>query len=186
MTGFTPATIITNSMITFLAEEYNPLSQSFYDSCINSIQFHQLSCSCGHSGCLNVHGYYRRKVKTHEGSFLLVVCRVKCSVCGKTHALLPSSMVPCSQIPLVCCCQVISAFVDGKNINSVCEDYPQVDENNVKSIILRYRKHWKERLLSWHIKLEPVRALIPACFSHYSVPFMQIRRTVNRIHPKTT
>ena len=181
-----PATIITIAMITFLVEENKPLSQNFYDSCINTIQFHQLSCSCGHSGCLSIHGYYKRRVKTHEGSFMLVVCRVRCSECGKTHALLPSSIVPYSQISLVCCCQIISAFIGSGSINSVCEDYPEVDENNVKSVILRYRKHWKERLLSWNIKLEPVRLLVLACFSHYSAQFMQIHRTVNRIHPKPT
>lgn len=173
-------------MITFLVEENNPLSQSFYNSCINNLQFHQLSCSCGHSGCLNVHGYYKRKVKTHEGSFMLAVCRVKCSECGKTHAVLPSSIVPYSQIPLVCCCQVISSLNGGGNINSVCDDYPEVDENNVKSIIRRYRRHWKERLLSFRISLKPVRDLVTACFSHYSLQFMQIHRTVNQVHPKTT
>ncbi len=173
-------------MITYLVEENNPLSQNFYDSCINTLQFHQLSCSCGHSGCLKIHGYYQRKVKTHDGSFMLNVCRVKCSVCGKTHAILPSSLVPYSQIPLICCCQVISAFSAGGNINSVCGDYPQVDENNVKSIIRRYRKHWKERLLSCRIDLTPVRTLILACFSHYSAQFMQIHRTANLLCPKTT
>ena len=173
-------------MITFLTEENNPLSQNFYDSCINSLQFHRLSCSCGHSGCLGIHGYYQRKVKTQNGSFLLVVCRVRCSVCGRTHALLPSSLVPYSQIPLVCCCQVISSLSTGGDINSVCEDYPEVDENNVKSIIRRYRRYWKERLLSHRIDLTPVRTLILACFSHYSVQFMQIHRTANLLFPKTT
>jgi hypothetical protein len=100
-------------MITLLVEENNPLSQSFYDYCINSLQFHQLTCSCGRSGCLNIHGYYQRKVKTHDGSFILTVCRVICSECGRTHAILPSSIVPYSQIPLACCCQIISDFNNG-------------------------------------------------------------------------
>lgn len=173
-------------MITFLVKENNPLSQNFYDSCLNSLQFHQLACSCGHSGCLTIHGYYKRKVKTHEGAFMLSVCRVKCSVCGQTHAILPSSIVPYSQIPLVCCCQVISALRNGDDVNSVCEDYPQVDENNVKSIVRRYRRHWMERLLSFRISLEPVRDLILSCFSYYSAQFLQIHRTVNLLHLKTT
>lgn len=173
-------------MITFFVEENNPLSQSIYDSCVNSIQIHQLTCSCKHSGCLHIHGYYKRKVKTHVGSFMLAVCRLKCSECGKTHALLPSSIIPYSQIPLVCCCQIISSFLASKNVNSVCENYTDVDENNVKSVIRRYRKYWKERLLAFHISLAPVRDLVLACFSHYSLQFLQIRRTVNLTHSKTT
>ena len=173
-------------MITFLVEENNPLSQNFYDFCINSIQFHQLTCSCGHSGCLSIHGYYQRKVKTHEGSFMLNVCRVICSECGRTHAILPSSIVPYSQIPLACCCQIISEYNQKSDINSVCEDYPEVDENNVKSVIRRYLKHWKQRLRSEYILLFPVRDLILKCFSHYSAQFMQIHRTINLLHLKTT
>ena len=173
-------------MITFLAEENNPFSQSYYDSCINSIQFHQLSCSCGHSGCLHIHGYYKRKVKTTDGSFMLAVCRLKCSLCGKTHALLPSSLVPYSQIPLVCCCQIISSFHKSGNVNAVCRDYPDVDENNVKAIVRRYRKYWAERLLSFRLSFTPIRELVLSCFLHYSLQFMQIRRTANRIHRKTT
>ena len=173
-------------MITFLTKENNPLSQNFYDSCVNSLQFHQLICSCGHSGCLTIHGYYKRKVKTTDGAFMLSICRVRCSECGKTHALLPSSLIPYSQIPLVCCCQVISAFCSGDDIIAACNDYPLVDENNVKSIVRNYRRHWKERLLSFRISLDPVRSLILSCFAHYSAQFLQIRRTVNQLHLNTT
>lgn len=173
-------------MITFFVEENKPLSQKFYDSCVNNIQIHQITCSCKHSGCLHIHGYYKRKVKTHFGSFMLSVCRLKCSACGKTHALLPSSIVPYSQITLVCCCWIISSFQNSENINSVCEDYPDIDENNVKAVIRRYRKFWRERLYSFRISLNPVRDLVLACFSHYSLQFLQIRRTINLTHPKTT
>lgn len=173
-------------MITFLTEENNTLSQSFYNSCLDRIQFHQLTCSCGHSGCLKIHGYYQRKVKTREGSFMLHVCRLICSECGKTHALLPSSVVPYSQILLVCCCQIVSAYLDAGDVNSACTDFPEVDENNVKSIIHRFRRHWLERLRSFRIDLDPIRMLVLKCFSFYSMQFMQIHRAVNQLHPQTT
>lgn len=173
-------------MITFLVEENNTLSQDSYNSCLNSIQFHQLKCSCGHSGCLRIHGYYPRKVKTHEGSFVLNVCRVRCSFCGRTHALLPSSLVPYSQITLACCCQAIAALCGGGSAGSVCGDYPEVDENNVKSVIRRFRKHWKERLLSLRMGIRSIRELVLSCFCHYSAQFMQIHRTGNVLHAQTT
>ena len=173
-------------MITFLDEENNTLSQKSYDLCIFNIQFHQLNCSCGHAGCLHIHGYYTRKVKATTESFRLKICRVKCSVCGKTHAILPSSIVPYSQLQLVCCCQIISDLNNGHNINSVCDCYVDVDENNVKSVIRRYTKYWKERLFSERISLAPIKSLILQCFLHYSMQFLQVHRTVNLLFAKTT
>ena len=173
-------------MITLLVEKNNPLSQNIYDSYINSIQFHQLTCSCGHSGCLTIHGYYMRKVKSGTGSFWLVVCRVKCSECGRTHAILPSSLVPYSQISLSCCCQIIASLEDGSNPCSVCDDNPDIDENNVGSVIRRFKKHWKQRLLSEQIQLAPIRSLVISCFTHFSAQFLQIRRAINLLFSKTT
>lgn len=88
---------IHNTMITIFVRDCNQISQSFYDSVIYDLQLHQLTCSCSHSACLSVHGYYKRTVKLSSGAIRLRVCRVKCSECGATHALLLSSMVPYSQ-----------------------------------------------------------------------------------------
>ncbi len=117
---------------------------------------------------------------------MLKVFRVRCSECGRTHAVLPSSIVPYSQMTLVCCCQVITSLIDNADVNSVCNDYPDVDENNVKSVIRRYKKHWAQRLMSERISLAPVKALVLACFSHYSAQFMQVHRTFNCIFLNTT
>ena len=87
-------------MITLFVEENNPITSNFYNKTINNLQFHQLTCPCGHSGCLSVHGYYRRSVKTPAGKLTLRICRVKCQCCGHTHAILLSSMVPHSQVLL--------------------------------------------------------------------------------------
>lgn len=87
-------------MITISVDFCNPISQKIYDDVINSLQFHRLSCPCGHSGCLSIHGYYDRTVKSGESDLRLHVCRVICSVCRHTHALLLSSIVPYSQISL--------------------------------------------------------------------------------------
>jgi hypothetical protein len=171
-------------MITLLVEENNTITQRFYNDCILSLQLHQLKCSCNHSGCLHPHGRYERKVKTRKGSFMLKVFRVKCSECGRTHAILLSSIVPYSQITLICCFRIITSL--RKDADSVCTDYPDVDENNVKSVIRRYKKHWEQRLMSERISLTPVKALVLACFSHYSAQFMQVHRTFNRIFSNTT
>lgn len=50
-------------MITITVPFDNPLNQKTYENLINTLQFHQLQCTCGHSGCLTIHGYYPRSLK---------------------------------------------------------------------------------------------------------------------------
>ena len=88
------------TMITLFVEENYPLTPDFYNKKINSLQFHQLTCTCGHSGCLSVHSYYYRHIKASSGRLRFRICRVICKCCGHTHAVLLSSMVPHSQIYL--------------------------------------------------------------------------------------
>ncbi len=87
-------------MITLFVEKNNTLTQKFYNDLISNLQLHKLTCTCGKSGCLLVHGYYKRSIKVPSGKIHFRICRVKCAFCGKTHALLPSSIVPYSQLPL--------------------------------------------------------------------------------------
>lgn len=87
-------------MITIFVGEHNPLTPNFYNNLIAQLQFHRLTCTCGHSGCLSVHGYYIRSLKVPAGKLFFRICRLICSCCHHTHALLPSFMVPYSQISM--------------------------------------------------------------------------------------
>ncbi len=177
---------IHNTMITIFVPDCNQISQSFYDSVIHDLQFQQLTCSCSHSACLSVHGYYKRTVKLSSGAIRLRVCRVKCSECGATHALLLSSMVPYSQIPISDQQRICKDYEEGRNVSMVCESNPSVDENNVKSILRNYRRRWREKLRSLRIRLFPLDDLILSCFSDYSSQFMQIHQRVNKLFSYTT
>ena len=177
---------IHKTMITIFVKDCNQISQSFYDSVVFDLPFHQLTCSCSHSACLSVHGYYWRSVKLPSGTLRLRVCRVKCSECGTTHALLLSSMVPFSQIPLSEQQRICNDYEEGRCVSMVCETNPSIDENNVKSILRNYRLCWREKLRSLRICLFPLDTLILSCFSDYSSQFMQIHRRVNRLFPYTT
>ena len=79
-------------MITITVPFDNLLNQKTYETIINTLQFHQLQCTCGHSGCLTIHGYYTRSLKKDDSEIPLSICRVRCSHCGRTHALLISSL----------------------------------------------------------------------------------------------
>ena len=173
-------------MITIIVRDCNQISQSFYDSVINKLQLHRLTCSCKHSSCLNVHGYYRRTVRISDKRISLRICRVKCSVCGRTHALLLSSIVPYSQIALSVQHQIVASFENGTVPFIVCDEHPSVDENNVKAVVLRYRKHWRERLRSLSMSLSPLRRLLTDCFRNYFSQFMQIHRGCNLCFIDTT
>ena len=168
-------------MITIFVRDYNSFSQDFYDSIVFSLQFHQLTCSCGRSACLTIHGYYFRSVKTPHGVIRLRVCRVKCSECGKTHAILLSVIVPYSQILLEDQQQVILLYEQGKDPYQVCSGNVFIDENNVKSVLRSYRRFWREKLRAERIPLTPLRSLVRMCFSLYLAQFMQIHRTVNSL-----
>ena len=168
-------------MLTVTVRDFNTFTQSFYDSVIEALQLHQLECSCGHSGCLTIHGYYRRFVRTPFGKKALSICRVICSECGHTHALLLSSMVPYSQISAKTHKDIITAYESGSDPNTVCSSGDGIDENNVKSVIRRYVKFWRERLRAARVYKVSLPDLVSACFSHYSKQFMQIKMAFNKL-----
>lgn len=166
-------------MITILISDCNHISQSFYDSVFNSLQLHQLSCSCGHSACLSIHAYYYRSVKLQTGMIRLRICRLICSECHKTHAVLLSSIVPYSQIRMLDQQRICVSYESANKPSGICDINPSIDENNVKTVIHNYRKFWREKLLSLRIALSPIPRLICSCFSNYSASFMQIHRMTN-------
>lgn len=174
-------------MITVTVQECNDFSQDYYNSIIYSLPFHQLTCSCGHSGCLTTHAYYKRKVKSTDGTvYTLKIVRVKCAECGTTHAILLSSIVPYSQIPFSVQHIIVDAIEKDQDIFAACTDSGSIDENNLKHIKRNYLRHWKQKLISERISLSPIKTLIESCFAFYSAQFMQIRATFNRLFFKPT
>lgn len=166
-------------MITIPVAFGNPISQDFYNNTIYSLQFHQLTCSCGHSACLTIHAYYDRSVKQDDQSVILHICRVKCSHCNATHALLPAFIVPYSQVSFPDQVDIISCFETSDNYSSVMEKSPSIDESCVRSVIRRYVKHWLQRLLSVPLSVSASNTFIHLCFSNFNRQFMQIKRTPN-------
>ena len=168
-------------MITLFDDNYNDISQTYYDKVVYGIQLHQLTCSCGRSACLSFHASYERTVKNSDGCIRLKICRVICSECGSTHALLLSSIVPYSQIPVVCQHKIILDRAASSDVNDICNHFENIDENNVKYVLRNYKKHWEQRLICEKISLAQLSDLIQSCFSYYSVAFMQIHRGFNSL-----
>ena len=174
------------TMITLFVEKNNPLTPYFYNMVINNLQFHRLTCPCGRSGCLCVHGYYNRSVKTPDGKLVFRICRVICRCCGHTHAILLSSMVPYSQVAFSDHLSIINNYECGKSQDAVMNSNPLIDEGCYRYIISRYKKHWCQKLRSEHISLIPALKLINSCFAFFSRQFMQIKNTPNVLFFNTT
>ena len=168
-----------NIMITITVPFDNTLNQKTYENTINSLQFHQLQRTCGHSGCLTIHGYYTRSLKADDSVIPLSICRVKCSQCGKTHALPPSLLVPYSQVSLQDQVSIISTYEDSGDYGDIMEKTPSIDENLIASTIRRYVKHWLQKIRSFRLKLSFTPHLVKQCFSFFMNQFMQIRQTPN-------
>ena len=172
-------------MITLNTDINNTLTQKIYNQLIADLQFHQLTCTCGRSGSLSVHAYYMRSLKVPEGKLRLRICRVICSCCGRTHALLPSFIVPYSQIPLQEQVEIISAYETSDSSQSVMNRIPSIDESNCAYVIRQYCRHWKQRLLSERIDICET-SLVSRCFSAFLRQFMQIKSTPNILFFNTT
>ena len=168
-------------MITIKTENYNLISQDFYNKTIDSLDLNLISCTCGHSGCLIRYGSYKRNVQMKDEILTLTVVRVYCTACGRTHALLLSSLVPYSQIPLNVQITAIHAYEFGHSLSRILADQCFIDENNLKAVIRTYRLHWKERLRSAGLSFAEWGSLVIGCFSHFSRQFMQIKTTINKL-----
>lgn len=172
-------------MITFLTEDYNTFTQKNYNKCLEDIQFHQLSCSCGNKGNLRIHGYYKRSFKSSNGKCTLRICRVKCPHCRKTHALIPSFLVPYSQISLADQVAIIKAS-STSNLQDVMHSNVLIDESNCYHIRRQFKRLWEQRLLSYHITMQTYSHLVVNCIRSFSRQFMQIKNTPNILFSKTT
>lgn len=168
-------------MITIKTENHNHISQDFYNKTIDSLDLALIPCTCGHSGSLIRYGSYKRKIQLKDRVITLTVIRVYCKHCGHTHALLLSSFVPYSQIPLTVHISSILAYEQNSSIGSVLTGQCCVDENNIRSIIRSYRLHWRERLRSTGLTFFPPGALVTGCFSRFRRQFMQIKTTCNKL-----
>lgn len=168
-------------MITIEVDFDNPISQDFYDKTIYSLNLNQIPCTCGLAGSLIWYGTYLRKVRMADRVILLRVARVFCTACGHTHAILLSSLVPYSQIPLAVQASVADCYEKKSGYRCILDSQSCIDENTISSIIRSYRLHWRQRLRSSGLSTEALPDLIRGCFTFFSRSFMQIKTTPNKL-----
>ena len=149
------------------------LTQKSYDKFIKNIDFHRLTCSCGKSGLLVKHGYYKRNVKNNDGKVTLTILRVKCKSCGKTHAIFPECIVPYSQILLSDHISIINAYKTKSPFEPIMIANEFISQNNIIYIIKQYLQYWAERIPSFKILLD--FSVSKQCLKNFKRQFMQIK-----------
>ena len=168
-------------MITVETQNFNLISQDFYDKTVFSLDLALIPCTCGHAGCLIWHGSYHRKVILEDSVLSLRISRVRCRYCGCTHAILLSSIVPYSQIPLSIHASVARRCENRESLCSVLAQQTLLDENHISYLARSYRRHWRERLKAVPASTSSLRELVRACFAAFSRQFMQIKTTRNKL-----
>lgn len=167
-------------MITVKQNFCKMFSKEKYSLLVNSIDFNTVECSCGHRGCLVRHGYYTRTLKLATGTIKITILRVKCNVCGRTHAVLPDNIIPYSQIPIDIQKSFLVCHIGDKTIQEIMDSNPDITEEDYYRSRKKYRYFWKERLASiFHSVHERISDLIPCCFRFFGRQFMQIHRGIN-------
>jgi len=162
-------------MITGNLTDFNGITQEKYGEITANFPLYRLSCNCGHSSCFVRHGYYHRKLKTRQGTLDLRILRVKCKACGRTHAILPELVVPYVQIPADLQRLMLIYQLGSPELEALMQDNCDINESNILAVRSRYRRNWKERLLTIGMKVrDGIADLIQQACSVFHRQFMQI------------
>ena len=106
---------------------------------------------------------------------IMIVLRVICSFCGKTHAILPDTIVPYSLVTLADTIGIILAEspqeVDRMLASNIC-----LDLSDVYRIKTKFKMFWIERLSSFEINID--HSISRNCIRMFARQFMQIRCTL--------
>lgn len=164
-------------MITIFTKKSKSFSQEGYRKTINELPFHKLSCTCKQKGTLIKHGYYDRSIKVSRFLFKLSILRVYCKSCKKTHAILPSWIVPYSRVLYHDHISIIYSYLNNLSFEPIMQSNLLIDEGNIRYIIRQYLSHWRERIASFDGEVD--LSVTKSCFKHFSRQFMQIKRTAN-------
>lgn len=167
-------------MISQMHSKFKYLTQKIYNKYIYSILFSACKCSCGATGRFIMHGYYNRSLKTPFGKIKLRILRVKCKSCGTTHAVLHPCIIPYSQIPLSDAINIIDAYETKSSYVGILNNNPEITESDVRHIIKRYCKYWRQKILSiatcmitWFLSSHTLLKSVSEAFNQ---AFLQIKR----------
>ena len=142
-------------MITLIHDQIEELTQEKYDQLISKLFNGQklIKSPCCEGGVLEKHGYYERGYKALNGreEIRLKILRVRCSACGKTHAILLMEMIP----------------------------YARAGKDIVLTVLSNFESNWKARMQSLRLSLSSFftdfASSAVLCLDSFFRHFMQMR-----------
>lgn len=159
-------------MIINLIDSVKVLTQKKYDEMFENMNLSCMKCTnCGNVG-FHKHCKYSRFVKNQYGHFKIVIKRVICPKCGKTHAILPKCVVPWSQVSVEDNIHIINTKTE-HDIRDLLDILFWIEIEDIKNIKRRYKRYWKERILSSKITLN--QDITEICINNFNRQFMQIK-----------
>ena len=110
------------------------------------------------------HGYYKKYTNISGKKYYIRILRVRCKVCGHTHAILPDFIVPYLHNPIIDLLELVT------NLQK------DLDENQMK-LKQKINKKWKSILHSLNITFKhKLQELVFLCSRQIKMCFMQIHR----------
>lgn len=157
-------------MIICDCDKVNDLSQDYYDRIVQELDRSLILCpTCKQLG-FYVNSYYERSFKLagSPDKTKILIMQVICKSCGKTHAILLSSMIPWSQITLHDTLVVLKLDPSSPK----AEYNPLISHEDRVRLRKAFRLFWKERLKAFNISIDD--SLSGTCIFYHHRQFMQI------------
>ena len=159
-------------MIIVLSDRVNDISQEMYDSVIESMDRNTIQCDqCSQCG-FHINGYYYKTIRASRKILKILIVQLICPHCGRTYAVLLSSMIPWSSVQLKDAIRIVCAE-DAETIRRIMDDDPNLSENIIKRCRRSFLHEWKERLLSFFIRID--EHLTENCIKYHRRQFLQNR-----------
>ena len=170
-------------MITIIKDKINTFTENNYKIFLRSINTTSLTCSCGKKGCLIKHGFYTRDVVTADDSFNIKILRVRCTSCGKTHAIVPHLIVPYSRLSLDLVLLIIRTRQANRNkaLSAIIPvTFTPLDESHIRYILNSFNRYWNQMLISIDVTIfDDLAHISSLALYHFKRQFMQIKCVPN-------
>lgn len=151
-------------MLTFKHNEFNSNIEK-YRIFIANIEVKTIKCPNCNALDMERHGYYKRYVNIRGKKHYIRILRVRCKVCGQTHAVLPNFVIPYLHEPIIDMYNMISS----SNTSNI--------EENLYKTILKIKKKWSPMLHSLMLTFKhSLKELVHYCYKAFNMCIMQIHR----------
>lgn len=153
------------------------ITNADYHRLISSIDFSSLICPyCQFTGMYEF-AHYPRLIKNphHLEKVYLLITRVRClnELCRATHAILPSTVIPNSQIPMADMIRIVEAQ-SSEDIKKISDENIHISLENIRLARIRFKNFWKSRIENMTAPIGS-EAFFSQCISTFQMCFMQTR-----------